>query len=171
MYKNNSVELNPLIYGSQENGMRGGTENVPYIIGFEKAVELLKDCTSNYLHMKLWRDNFINELQKIGCVLNGSLDSRLPNNINVTFPQKATGEAIIYMLDTGGIYISAGSACNSHSQSISHVLQAIGLSEDEALRTIRITLSDTVPYKERDKVTETFISEFKKQLKLLDISD
>lgn len=189
LYKKDSVRINPLIYGSQENEMRGGTENVPYIIGFGKAVELLQQKEQEVVMIKSsfndicddimtrkdqmieWRNKFIYELKSIGCNINGDLLNRLPNNINITFPQKATGEAIIYMLDMGEIYVSAGSACNSHSQSISHVLKAIGLSENEALRTIRITLSDTVPYEERDNVTKTFISEFKKQLKLLDISE
>lgn len=171
LYKKNSVEINPLIYGSQEGGLRGGTENVPYIMGFKKAVELLqKHEFDRQMSMTLWRDDLIARLKAMGCIIHGSLSERLPNNINIAFPQKATGEALIYMLDTSGIYISAGSACNSHSTSISHVLQAIGLSEDEALRTIRITLSDTVPYEERESLTEHFISEFKKQLKILDIS-
>lgn len=171
LYKKNSVEINPLIYGSQEGGLRGGTENVPYIMGFKKAVELLqKHEFDRQMSMTLWRDDLIARLKAMGCIIHGSLTERLPNNINIAFPQKATGEALIYMLDTSGIYISAGSACNSYSTSISHVLQAIGLSEDEALRTIRITLSDTVPYEERESLTEHFISEFKKQLKILDIS-
>lgn len=170
LYKKNSIEINPLIYGSQENGMRGGTENVPYIIGFAKAVQMIQKNHKLDMNMTIWRDNFISQLQAIGCVVNGSLKDRLPNNINITFPQKATGEALIYMMDMSDIQISAGSACNSHSQSVSHVLQAIGLSEDEALRTIRITLPNDTPYQERDEVIKKFISEFKKQMILLDIS-
>lgn len=171
LYKKNSIEINPLIYGSQEGGLRGGTENVPYIMGFKKAIELLQKHEFNrQMSMILWRNDLISRLKAIGCTVHGSLSERLPNNINIAFPQKATGEALIYMLDTSGIYISAGSACNSHSTSISHVLQAVGLSEDEALRTIRITLSDTVPCEERDILTEHFINEFKKQLEILDIS-
>lgn len=171
LYKKNSVSINPLIYGSQENGLRGGTENVPYIMGFKKAVELLqRNEFERQMSMTLWRNDMIARLKAMGCTLHGSFSDRLPNNINIAFPQKATGEALIYMLDTSGIYISAGSACNSHSTSISHVLQAIGLDDDEALRTIRITLSDTVPYEERDNFTDKFISEFKKQLEILDIS-
>lgn len=171
LYKNNAVNINPLIYGSQENEMRGGTENVPYIIGFGKAVELFKPTFENQISMTLWRDDLISRLKIMGCIVNGDLKQRLPNNINITFPHKVTGEAIIYMLDMSDIYISSGSACNSYSTNISHVLQAIGLSEEEALRTIRITLSDTIPYEERDKITRIFINELEKQLKLLDISD
>lgn len=171
LYKKNSMIINPLIYGSQENNLRGGTENVPYIMGFKKAVEILQSNDfERRATMIQWRDDMVARLKELGCIVHGSSVHRLPNNINVAFPQKATGEALIYMLDMSGIYISAGSACNSHSASISHVLQAIGLDDDEALRTIRITLSDTVPIDEREEYTNTFISEFKKQLQILDIS-
>jgi cysteine desulfurase len=83
----------------------------------------------------------------------------------VTFQQNIAGEALIYMLDSSGIQISAGSACNSHSQTISHVLAAIGLSEEKALRTVRITLSEDITDDELDLV----VSEFKKAIDILDI--
>lgn len=171
LYKTHPTIINPLIYGSQENRLRGGTENVPYIMGFKKAIEILeKNNFERRVNMIQWRNDLITQLKEIGCTVHGSMAYRLPNNINIAFPQKATGEALIYMLDSSGIYISAGSACNSHSASISHVLQAIGLDDDEALRTIRITLSDTIPVEEREQYTNKFISEFKKQLQILDIS-
>lgn len=176
LYKKDSIQINPIIYGSQENNMRGGTENVPYIIGFGKAVEILQKAHTlrNRISMNLLKSDLITKLRAEGCIINGSLTERLPNNINITFPNKATGEALIYMMDASGIYISAGSACNSHSQSVSHVLKAIGLTEDEALRTIRITLPEGLLYlksEERENVVDKFISEFKKQLKILDISN
>lgn len=167
LYKRNGILIKPLIYGSQEQGMRGGTENVPYIIGLGKAVELIKKNDTvfkQYSLMTCKRNYFMNQLKKkLGCKINGSVMNRLPNNINVTFPQAITGEALIYMLDTFGIYISSGSACNSHSMQPSYVLQAIGLSDDEIYKTIRITLPDDI---DEDK-TNKAISEISRQIKVM----
>ena len=174
LYIKEGLGIQPIIYGTQERGRRGGTENVPYIIGFAKAVELCKMYfeenrgyqarTRNYLWQKL-RDTF-------GCTLNGSKTKRLPNNINVTFPQNITGEALIYMLDTAGYYISSGSACNSHTNKPSHVLKAIGLSERDILRTIRITLPESrssVMLNVRLQEIDEFLNELEKCLKILSI--
>lgn len=175
LYIKNGVKIKPLIYGSQERGMRGGTENVPYIIGFAKAVELIQDkniesyrSTGKYIEQRVayFRNYLVKRLEELGCKINGSKENRLPNNINVTLPNKVTGEALIYMMDMSGICISAGSACNSHSQSVSHVLKAIGLSEEEAMRTIRITIPDDSF--NIDDINK-FISELQKALKLLEI--
>ena len=166
LYKKEDVKISPLIYGSQMNGLRGGTENLPYIMGFAKAVEL---CSvdmkqKKYLTIIKQRDYMIAELlDKIDCKLNGQYTDRLPNNINITFNQNVTGEAMIYLLDLCGIYVSAGSACNSHSSVPSHVLKAIGLSDEEAVRSLRITLSDNITTDITDKV----IHEMQKQIQLL----
>jgi cysteine desulfurase len=167
LYKKNSIHIDPLIYGSQMDGMRGGTENAPYIIGMAKAVDLAKKDTEYELRLTILRNNFISELKAMGCTINGSLSNRLPNNINVTFSQNITGESMIYMLDMCGIYISSGSACNSHSIEKSHVLKAIGLSDNDAVKTVRITLPDNVTMDEIDKV----INEIKKNILLLSIED
>ena len=164
LYKKSGIDINPLIYGSQMDGMRGGTENVPYIIGLAKAVEL---CQVNFKNtIALMRDYIINQLEeRFDCEINGSMINRLPNNISVTFPQNLTGEALIYMLDMSGIYISTGSACNSHSVQPSHVLKAIGLTNEEISKTIRISLSDEIDRKTADKI----IDDMDKQIKLLTI--
>lgn len=166
LYKKEDVEISPLIYGSQMNGLRGGTENLPYIMGLAKAVEL---CSvdmkqKKYLTTIKQRDYMIGELlDKIGCKLNGQYTDRLPNNINITFNQNVMGEAMIYLLDLCGIYVSAGSACNSHSSVPSHVLKAIGLSDEEAVKSLRITLPDNITTDITDKV----IHEMQKQIQLL----
>ena len=102
-------------------------------------------------------------LDKIGCKLNGQYTDRLPNNINITFNQNVMGEAMIYLLDLCDIYVSAGSACNSHSSVPSHVLKAIGLSDEEAVKSLRITLPDNITTDITDKV----IHEMQKQIQLL----
>ena len=143
LYKNKNIEIEPLIYGSQMDGLRGGTENVPYIIGFARAVKLANYHTnSGSFAVEVWRNNFIKKLENIGCKLIGSRHVRLPNNINVMLPEGVGAEEMLYILDTSLIYISTGSACNSHSIEPSHVLKAIGLTDEEAMRCIRITLPD-----------------------------
>lgn len=166
LYKRNGVEIAPLIYGSQMDFLHGGTENVPYIIGLSKAIEWCDVSQEAIDEMCKKRNYFINLLEKkFDCELNGDSYYRLPNNINVTFPQNITGEALLYTLDLSGIQISVGSACNSHSIEPSYVLKEIGLSNDEAMRTIRITLSDDITYDEIDYVIE----EIDKAIKLIEI--
>ena len=166
-YKNYLTNIDPLIYGSQMNGMRGGTENVPYIMGMAKAVELLQNDKERQLRLTILRNNFISQLKALGCKVNGSLDHRLPNNINVTFSQDITGEALLYLLDMADISISTGSACDSRSIEPSHVLKAIGLTNEDAVRTIRITFPDDITQEDIDKV----ICELEKQIKLLSMEE
>lgn len=167
LYKKSNIDINPLIYGSQMDGLRGGTENVPYIIGMAKAVELIQKGTDYRLRMDILRNAFIRQLISLGWKINGSLYNRLPNNINVTFNQNTDGESFIYLLDTCGIMASTGSACNSHSIEHSNVLMAIGLNVHDAIRTIRMTLPDDITMDQIDKV----ISEIKKITLLLSEGD
>lgn len=166
LYKKNGVDIQPLIYGAQEGGLRGGTENSFGIIGLSKAVELCDVSQEVIDEMCEKRNYFIGLLEnKFDCELNGDSYYRLPNNINVTFPQDITGEALLYTLDMGDIEISVGSACNSQSIEPSYVLKAIGLSDREAMKTIRITISDDITYEQIDKV----IDEIDKAIKLIEI--
>lgn len=166
LYIKNGINIHPLIYGSQERKVRGGTENVFGIIGLAKAIELCDVSQERFDDMSTKRDYFISRLErKFGCQLNGHDFLRLPNNINVTFPQNITGESLLYTLETSRIQISTGSACNSKEISPSHVLTAIGLSESESMRTVRFTLSDDVVYDELDCV----IDEIEKAIKLIEV--
>lgn len=155
LYKRSGVEIDPLIYGSQMDGMRGGTESVAHIIGMAKAIELCDISDDNLDDMCDKRDYFINELiRNFGCMVNGSLDSRLQNNINVTFPQNITGEALLYVLDMSDIKVSTGSACNSREIAPSYVLKAINLSNEDAMKTVRFTISKDISYEDIDKVID-----------------
>ena len=166
LYKRNGIDISPLIYGSQMEGLRGGTENVSGIIGMAKAVELCNVNDEDKIReMQSKRDYFIGCLEyKFGCKLNGHPTERLPNNINVTFPQNINGESLLYMLDMSGVAISTGSACNSKSIQPSYVLKEIGLSNDEAMRTIRISLPNDITYEQIDCV----IGEIDKAIKLIE---
>lgn len=153
LYKSKDIDLLPLIWGEQENKNRGGTENIIGIVALDEAIKNINYEKSKKIS-KL-RDYFINRLvEEFGCTINGSLENRLPNNINVTFPQNITGEALLHILDMSDIYISTGSACNSKSIQPSHVLKAIGLTDEEAARTIRITLNEDITAEEIDYVIE-----------------
>ena len=166
LYKKNNVNINPLIYGTQMDGLRGGTENTAYIMGMAKAIELCDTNFSNIEELYSKTDYFIGYLKyKFNAKLNGHPVKRLPNNVNVTFPQNITAEALLYSLDLSNIQVSVGSACNSHSIEPSHVLKAIGLSDEEAMKTIRITINNDITYEDIDYVVE----ELDKAIKIISI--
>lgn len=165
LYKKNCINIHPLIHGAQEKGLRAGTENTYGILGLNKAIEYCDLSPEKYEDMCNKRDHFIDRLiTKFGCKLNGHDIFRLPNNVNVTFPQNITGESLLYMLDMSGIKISTGSACNSKYIEPSHVLKAIGLSDGDAMRTVRFSLSDDVTYQDIDYV----IKEIDKTIKIIE---
>ena len=165
LYKRNGIDIQPLIYGAQENGLRGGTESTFGIIGLDKALELCDVNLMNANKMCKKRNYFIDLLEsKFGCKLNGS-EFRLPNNINVTFPQNITGESLLYTLEMSDIYVSTSSACNSKEIKPSYVLKAIGLSDEQAMKTVRFTLPDDITYEEIDRVVE----ELDKAIKVIEV--
>lgn len=164
LYIKDGIQINPLIYGSQMDGMRGGTENVAGIVGMAKAAELASCKLSQRIaHISMIRDYFIRLFDDINCKINGSEVYRLPNNINVMLPYNINGETLLYSLDVDDIQISTGSACNSRSIEPSHVLKAIGLTDDEASRCIRITIDDDFTKQNADYVVEAI----EKSLKVL----
>lgn len=165
LYKKNCINIRPLIYGNQERELRGGTENTFGIIGLSNAIDFCDVSKEAIDEMCKKRNYFINLLEsKFDCELNGDSYYRLPNNINATFPQNITAEALLYCLDMSDIKISTGSACNSKEILPSHVLKAIGFSDDDAMRTIRITLPNDIAYSDINYV----IDEIGKSLKLIE---
>lgn len=157
LYKKEDIEIQPIIYGSQNAGLRGGTENVAGIVGFAKAVELASEEMEDKLALSVKRDYFISELTRNGCKLNGASVHRLPNNINVMLPEGIGSEELLYMLDLDDIQCSAGSACNSHSKKPSYVLKALGLTNEEAARSVRFTISSDITYEAIDYVVEKVV--------------
>lgn len=128
--------LEPLIYGSQERKLRGGTENVSYILGMGKAIELL-----DYRRDEKCDNRLVDELQQLGCRINGG-EGRVSNIISCTLPEGVAASAIIELLGLKDICVSGGSACNASSGEPSYVLSAMGLPEYEIERTIRISYRD-----------------------------
>lgn len=166
LYIRNGINIHPLIYGAQENGLRGGTESTFGIIGLAKAIEICDVSLNRNQELFAKKEYFFEKLEsKFGCKLNGNRWGRLPININVTFPQNITGESLLYTLDMANIKISTGSACNSKEISPSHVLKAIGLTDEEAMRSVRFTLSDDITTEEIDYV----VDEIEKTIKLIEV--
>lgn len=159
------IKIEPLLHGGgHEKGLRSGTENVPGIVGFAKAVQLMNK-KENQTIVKL-RDKLIKELLKIERTrLNGPEGkNRLCNNINVTF-ERLEGESILMRLNDEGIYVSTGSACSSQSLEPSHVLKAIGLPHEIIHGSIRFSLSRYNTEEEIDYViekTKSVIKELRK---------
>lgn len=167
LYVKNGINIYPIIYGSQMDDMRGGTENVPYIIGMAKAIELIQRDEEYNLRLSILRNGFISKLKALGGNVNGSLEERLPNNISFTFLGNITGEALLYTLDMCGIQISTGSACNSKSIEPSYVLKAIGLTDADAMKTIRISLPHNITAEDIDRAVE----QIEKALKIIEYKE
>lgn len=156
LYANKELTLTPLLYGgAQEAGRRAGTENVAGIIGMGTASDISTAHQKEHtlLQQKL-RDHLMNRiLSEIPMTrLNGSRQERLPGNINVSFAG-IDSATLIAMLEAKDIYVSGGSACSSSDPSPSHVLKAIGLSNEMALSAVRITIGhENTP----EEIEETF---------------
>ena len=130
--------------GAQESKRRAGTENVPGIVGFGKAAELaLENLEEHSKRIRELRDYFVELIiTKIPDVeINGSMEHRLPGNINFLF-NYIEGEALLLLMDQKGISASTGSACSSASLAPSHVLEALKLPYEKIHSSIRFTIGD-----------------------------
>ena len=155
LYVKNGIGINPLIYGSQQNGRRGGSYPTHLIAAFGKALEITRqyEYKSN---IPTYRNKMLRKLLSIdGVHLNGpTTDSlRLPNNISLTI-DGVKAETLTTMCDLMGIVIAKGSACKSYEPKPSETLLAIGLTEQAALNTIRISLDMFNTEEEIDKATD-----------------
>ena len=144
LFVRKETKIAPLHHGgAHEFGLRSGTLNVPLIVGLGVAIELLqtKEYKNNLKNISSLRDKLITEiLRKIPqTTLNGSRENRVPGNANFRF-KNIEGESILLGLDFEGIYTSTGSACASGSLKPSHVLLALGIPQEEAHGSLRITL-------------------------------
>jgi cysteine desulfurase len=143
LYVRSGVQVQPLLYGGgQEHGLRSGTENVAGAIGFAKALELAQNMRHDEARrLQELQNYFITSLRTAipGASVNGSLKKRLPNNVHATFPGQ-DNERLLYALDEYGILAAAGSACSASSEESSHVLHALGLSDETARASLRFTM-------------------------------
>ncbi|MFP4523502.1 MAG: cysteine desulfurase family protein [Candidatus Nanoarchaeia archaeon] len=157
------VRIDALIHGGgQEDNKRGGTENIPAIVGFAKASTLISK--KDVANMQALRDKLIKKILTHinGVSLNGPTgDKRLCNNINLSF-EGIEGEAIGGLLDHDGILTSTGSACSSASLDPSYVLQAIGLSHEQANGSLRLTIGKEFTHDDVEKVVASLKKATKK---------
>ena len=150
LYIKTGVQIEPIIIGgSQESGLRPGTQNVPSIMGFAKAVEITKKIDKN--KVKALRDYFISELEKICGKINGSKEKRIYNNVDVSFSGKE-GDAMLLFLSEMGIMCSTRSACMSKQKKENRILSALGLKDDLINGALRFSLNEFNTYKEIDSV-------------------
>ncbi|MBQ8177535.1 MAG: cysteine desulfurase NifS, partial [Oscillospiraceae bacterium] len=144
LYARKGIVLTNLIEGgAQERGKRGGTENIPAIMGMAAALEeAVANIDSDSVTLLKMRDRLIEGLSEIPhSVLNGDRNSRLPSNVHFCF-EGIEGESLLLLLDDKGICASSGSACTSGSLDPSHVLLAIGRPHEIAHGSLRLTLSE-----------------------------
>lgn len=158
LYIKAGVTLQPLIDGGgQEMGLRSGTENVPGAIGFAAALELAQSMRHEEVaRLQQLQKQFMNNL--ISAVptaqLNGSKTRRLPNNVHLTFPG-IDNERLLIQLDEAGIMAAAGSACSASSEQPSHVLHALGLSDQAAQNSVRFTMGRSTTKQDVETVVHT----------------
>jgi cysteine desulfurase len=146
LYAASHVRLQPYIRGGgQERNLRSGTENVAGSIGLAKALALVQDVRHDESHrLQELQHYFMSTLQARlpDSVINGSRKHRLPNNVHVTLPGQ-DNERLLFALDEAGILAAAGSACSASNEEPSHVLRAMGISEQDAQSSLRFTMGHT----------------------------
>ena len=140
------LDIEPILHGGgQERDIRSGTFNAPGIVAFTAAAtEAIENRTERELKVRELKKELIQTIKKnvSDIVVNGDQEKSLPGILSITFP-KTDSEGLLLLLDAEGIACSTGSACSAGVQRPSHVLLAMGLSEDETTSTLRFSLSYT----------------------------
>lgn len=156
LYIKKGVVISNLVDGGgQESRKRAGTENIPYIVGLAKAMELADAKLCDMNRVMAMRDRLIDALTKIPySKLNGHPTERLPGNVNVGF-EFIEGESLLLWLDISGICASTGSACSSASLEASHVLLAMGVPHEKAHGSLRLSISHDTTDEDIDYIIET----------------
>lgn len=154
LYVKKGIRLSPVIYGGgQEKGLRGGTENVPAIAGFGKAVEVFEKNNNNLLETK--RHIIYRVTKEIPEVyVNGDVENSSPYILNIAM-LGLRSEIILHSLEQKGIYVSSGSACSSNKPSPSHVLVAMGFKTERVDSSIRISFNSKNTIEEADAFCDT----------------
>ena len=156
LYLKKGVRVNPvLIGGGQERGMRSGSENMPGIIGFAKAAEIMKaEIKDEAARLKILRDRLVREVLKIPkSYLNGHPEKRTPHNANFRFDY-IEGESLLLSLKDEKVEVATGSACSSKTLEPSHTLISCGLLHEEAHGSLLLTLGRFTEEMHIDKIVE-----------------
>ena len=156
IYIRKGTRISPLIFGgAQERNRRAGTENLPAIAGFAKAMEIAStDIEKRAEKTAKQRDRLIEGILKLPRTrLNGDPVKRLPGTVNISI-EGVEGESLLLMLDLNGICASSGSACTSGSLDPSHVLLALGLKHEVAHGSLRLSIGDETTDEDIDYILE-----------------
>ena len=155
LYVKDGIALKPIIYGSQEGKIRGGSYNTAAIVGMAKAIDLTREHNASESIARL-RDRMLASLLSIpNTKLNGPAtdQNRLSNHISLTI-DGVDAETLVTLCDLHGVIIAKGSACQSHYKVPSKALKAIGLTDEQAFSTIRISLDEFNTQKEIDEAAK-----------------
>ncbi len=176
LYIKSGTKISPIMLGgSQENGLRPGTQDVAGIVGFAEAVKIvISEGEKEDSRLVEWRDKIIKEVQTVlpGILLNGPPSprateghshpqKRLANNISFSVPN-VKGEEIVMVMDEAGFALSTRSACDAKNSTPPHVIKAIGRTDAEAWGTVRITLGRFTAEDDINKFIEVFIDQIKR---------
>lgn len=156
LYVRKGIPMTNLIYGgAQERNKRAGTENIPAIVGFAKAMEMANTGIEERSEKTaLLRDRLIEGILKLPRTrLNGDRKKRLPGTVNISI-EGVEGESLLLMLDMNGICASSGSACTSGSLDPSHVLLALGLKHEVAHGSLRLSINEDTTDEDVDYILE-----------------
>jgi cysteine desulfurase len=167
LYIRSGVEIEKFHHGgSQEAGRRAGTESVPLIVAFGKAVEICAErMTNDFEHAKMLKERMLYKIKDVFSeisdvlLLNGSVDKSIPHILNFSINSskiEIDAEALIYGLDIKGVAVSNGSACTSGSLKPSHVIMALGRDEKTALSTVRFSFGRANTIDDVDYAVEKF---------------
>jgi cysteine desulfurase len=158
IYINNNIKISPIIFGGyQQNGIRSGTENIPGIVAITYAAKIMYDNLDDnvqYLYKlkKYLAEKLVDEIPEV--FINGmNVDKGAPNILSIRF-NNIRGEVLLHSLEEKQIYVSTGSACSSNKPSKSGPLQSIGLTNEEALSTIRFSFSINNTIEELNRCVE-----------------
>lgn len=169
LYLKSGIEIESIIHGgNQEKAKRGGTTNVPAIAGFGKAMEIAnRDLVINQQKLKAIRTYFIEKVtEQIPFVtVNGHPQQKIQGTVNMTF-ELIEGESLMMLLDLEGIAISTGSACTSGSLKPSHVLKALGMSDEAARSSVRFSFGKSISKDEVNYVIEKLVEIVEKLRKI-----
>jgi cysteine desulfurase len=173
LYIRKGVSLPSYLHGGgQENKKRAGTENLTGIVGFGRAAELAMNNMSAHIeNVARLRDYLLKGiLENVpDVIINGSMERRLPGNLNITF-KYIEGEALLLLLDLDGISVSTGSACSSASLTPSHVLSALGVSVEMIHGSLRFTVGDFTTREDIDYTVECLIKSVEKLRNISSVS-
>jgi len=174
LYVRNGIFIQPILHGGgHEKGLRSSTSNVAGIVGFAKAIEILKEeMKEENARLTKLRDKLILKILKTipDTHLNGPTeDKRLSNNVNISFGA-VEGESLVLELDFNGVAVSTGSACSSKNLMPSHVLMAIGLQPHEAHGSLRISVGRFTTEEDIDYTIKTLKKVVEKLRKISPLS-